>query len=77
MRYHVVMMMIALTAGCSTTGSENMGLANPASVYCAKLGGVSTIINQASGQVGICSLPDGQQVEEWELYRRDHPHLNV
>ncbi|MGL4666680.1 MAG: DUF333 domain-containing protein [Saezia sp.] len=25
-----------------------------------------------NGQYGICTLPDDTQIEEWELYRRDH-----
>jgi putative hemolysin len=48
-------------------------MANPASVYCAAQGGKLSIENQSAGQVGICTLPDGTQIEEWALYRRDHP----
>lgn len=50
-----------------------LGMANPASVYCAKLGGKLVIETHVAGQVGICHLPDGTQIEEWALFRRDHP----
>ena len=50
-----------------------VGMANPASVYCQKLGGKTLMKSNDKGQYGICQLPDGKQIEEWELYRRDHP----
>lgn len=55
----------------SSSPAPSVGLPNPASVYCHKLGGKLTIQKSAGGQVGICSLPDGTQMEEWALYRRD------
>ena len=48
-------------------------LANPASTYCVSLGGELDIEKQAEGEVGYCSLPSGERIEEWSLYRRDHP----
>jgi len=48
-------------------------MANPASVYCQSLGGKTTIQTGDKGQYGMCHLPDGTQIEEWALYRRDHP----
>lgn len=45
------------------------GLANPASEYCASLGGRTEIRNETGGQVGYCRLPDGSVTEEWALYR--------
>lgn len=50
-----------------------VGMANPASVYCQSLGGKTLMRSNDKGQYGICELPDGKQIEEWELYRRDHP----
>ena len=50
-----------------------VGMANPASVYCKSLGGKTLMRSNDKGQYGICELPDGGQIEEWELYRRDHP----
>ena len=50
-----------------------VGMANPASVYCQKLGGKTIMKSNDKGQYGICEVPDGTQIEEWALYRRDHP----
>lgn len=50
-----------------------IGMANPASVYCAKLGGKIRIEKTAAGERGVCVLPSGAEVDEWELFRRDHP----
>jgi putative hemolysin len=45
------------------------GIANPASTNCVNLGGTLEIKDTASGQVGVCHLPDGRACEEWALYR--------
>ncbi|HGN2348801.1 TPA: DUF333 domain-containing protein [Proteus mirabilis] len=47
-------------------------MANPASVYCGEIGGKLEIVNTDKGQVGYCTLPSGERIEEWTLYRRDH-----
>ncbi|WP_245592867.1 putative hemolysin [Advenella mimigardefordensis] len=47
-------------------------MANPASVYCTEKGGTIVIKDTDKGQIGICKLLDGSEIEEWELYRRDH-----
>ncbi len=85
---YALMMGIAMTAlslgGCaqpqpakSTESTEPaapmIGMANPASVYCAKLGGKIRIEKTAAGERGVCVLPSGAEVDEWELFRRDHP----
>jgi uncharacterized protein len=44
-------------------------LANPASVFCTKSGGKSEIRNGPRGQYGVCRLPDGRVVDEWEYFR--------
>lgn len=51
------------------------GLSNPASLYCASVGGTVTIRNEGGGQVGYCTLPDGRTVEEWQLYRSANPGM--
>lgn len=50
-------------------------IANPASEYCVKdKGGRVEIVTDGSGaQKGMCHLPDGTVVDEWELYRKEHP----
>jgi len=50
-----------------------IGMANPASAYCQELGGQTLMKSNDKGQYGICQLPDGKEIEEWTLYRRDHP----
>ena len=68
-----------LAAGCASQPEPKpepparIGMPNPASAYCAKMGGTLQIKDTPKGQVGICVLPDGSQVEEWELFRRDNP----
>lgn len=69
---------IALTA-CATAQqhkaetSPMLNMANPASVYCEKLGGKSVIKKGPNGDTGYCHLANGKVVEEWELYYKDHP----
>ncbi|HEX9858391.1 MAG TPA: DUF333 domain-containing protein [Paracoccaceae bacterium] len=62
-------------AGCAPTPTEapRPGLANPAAVYCAKLGGRLEIRAEPGGEAGYCHLPDGTTVEEWTLYRDNNP----
>ena len=64
-------------SGCSQPAEQrqpqSLGMANPASVYCAKLGGKTRIEKTTAGERGICVLPNGTEIEEWELFRRDHP----
>ncbi len=52
---------------------EPIDVANPASEYCVKLGGRSeTKKDKDGGEYGVCHLPDGTIIDEWELFRRDH-----
>jgi putative hemolysin len=54
--------------------SSPTGLANPASVYCIKNGGtVDIMAGWDSGQIGICTFPNGNQCEEWAMMRGDCP----
>lgn len=46
-----------------------IGMANPASANCVKLGGRLEIRRGADGDSGYCYLPDGRVVEEWALFR--------
>lgn len=56
------------------TAAHRVGMANPASEHCVNKGGkVEIKKNSEGGEYGICHLPDGTQVEEWELFRRDNP----
>lgn len=60
----------ALLACAPKPADEKMvGMANPASVHCVKLGGRVEIRKEAGGEVGYCHLPDGRVIEEWKLFR--------
>jgi len=49
------------------------GIGNPAAVYAQQQGYGYQIVNDAQGnQSGQVTLPSGQQVDEWTLYRQDH-----
>ena len=50
-----------------------VGMANPASVHCEKVGGTLEMRDETGGVAGYCHLPDGRVVEEWELFRADNP----
>lgn len=64
-----------MVTGCANSGHDPkpIGMPNPASAYCIQIGGTLSIEDREGGQIGICTLPDGTKIEEWELYRRDHP----
>lgn len=82
MRINVILSVAALSgcvalASCTFADPPQSGAAisNPASEYCAnEKGGRVEIVTDASGaQKGMCHLPDGTVIEEWELYRKEHP----
>lgn len=53
--------------------NKNIGMANPADVYCTTLGGKLNAKQNAQGQYSTCTLIDGHEIDSWELFRRDHP----
>ncbi|WP_256701094.1 putative hemolysin [Caballeronia sordidicola] len=72
--------MVLTTAMSACASQENaqrpspVGLANPASRYCISLGGRRETRKDAAGnQSSVCRLPDGTTIDEWALFRRDHP----
>jgi hypothetical protein len=60
-----------------STEEPNTQLPNPASVNCVQMNGSLRIVETESGQVGICTLPSGEDCEEWAFYRGDCPKLKV
>lgn len=75
---------IAMLQGCATKTNDApppppppqakpIGMANPADVYCTEIGGKLNAKQNADGQYSTCTLPNGQEVESWALFRRDHP----
>jgi len=48
----------------------NVGLPNPAAVYCEEQGYTLEIrTNSDGGQYGVCIFPDGSDCDEWAFYR--------
>nr|WP_083764915.1 DUF333 domain-containing protein [Sodalis glossinidius] len=64
--------LICCSTGEKSSSTPAVGMANPASVYCEQLGGKSKIVPSAAGATSYCTLPNGEQVDEWALYRQDH-----
>jgi putative hemolysin len=58
---------------CVAENNGQTGLPNPASVYCENQGGSLRIEDNDAGQVGICTLADGSECEEWAYYRGECP----
>ncbi|MEI7480174.1 MAG: DUF333 domain-containing protein [bacterium] len=57
------------------TSTESVGLANPASVNCTKLGGNLVIQKRGDGgEYGLCYFEDNRACEEWALLRGDCPY---
>lgn len=55
---------LMLLSGCSSqSASSDLGLANPAAIYCTEQGGNYQL------ESGKCELPDGQLIDGWEYYR--------
>lgn len=69
----ILLPLLLLTACSGGEPASPVGIANPASVYCESIGGKLEIVKEASGERGVCHLPDGTVIDEWELFRRDHP----
>ncbi|WP_346808169.1 DUF333 domain-containing protein [Enterobacter chuandaensis] len=63
--------LVACTA--KTTPPHAVGMANPASVYCLEKGGEQIPVQSPQGVRTECKLPGGEVIDEWTLYRRDHP----
>ena len=61
------LLLVACGGGGTDSPTPEDTLNNPASAYCEELGGT---VDLATGR---CTLPDGTQIDEWELYNRDNP----
>lgn len=75
-----MIMLLPLTlAGCAKQPQDappppqTIGMANPASVYCTQKGGSLIPVQTPQGVRSDCKLPGGETLDEWELWRRDHP----
>ena len=64
---------VSCSDGDEDDNGVDTGMPNPASVFCEDQDGTVEIVTDAGGnQSGICRLPDGTQIEEWEYYRQFH-----
>lgn len=77
MRYCLLLLPFALAA-CSSSTPEapkppQIGMANPAAVYCQQRGGERVPVQSPQGVRTECKLPSGEVIDEWALWRRDHP----
>lgn len=52
------------------SGSEPIGIANPAAVYCQEQGGASEVFLFESGEDAYCVFEDGSVCWEWDFYRK-------
>ena len=58
------------TTDSTATDIPQVGIPNPASVYCKEQGNKHEIRMAADGsQNGICVFPDGSECDEWAYYR--------
>lgn len=72
---------VTLLPGCSRAPNREapppprvtIGMANPADVYCTQIGGTLSAKTNDQGQYSICTLPNGESLDSWALFRRDHP----
>lgn len=74
MKTVAIALLVLLLAACATPRRHDAppvaGMANPASVACAKGGGKTRLHTDDAGNVtGYCQLPDGRECEEWAWYR--------
>ena len=52
--------------------SQEVEIANPASVYCVQSGYTLEIrANAGGGEYGVCIFPDGNECEEWAFFRNE------
>ncbi len=47
-----------------------LAIANPAAVFCTESGGRYEMRQEAAGTRGVCILPEGEEVDAWEYFRR-------
>ncbi|XXD10020.1 DUF333 domain-containing protein [Klebsiella sp. R445] len=77
MKWMTIMLPLAL-AGCAQQQDappppQQIGMANPAAVYCTQKGGTLIPVQTPQGARSDCKLPSGETIDEWALWRRDHP----
>ncbi|MHC1788068.1 putative hemolysin [Solidesulfovibrio sp.] len=61
--------LVGILGDPAPAAAQHLGLANPASTFCAATGGELVISDTAGGQVGVCVFAGGLAIEEWSLWR--------
>jgi uncharacterized protein len=74
----MIVVALAVSAACGSDDepsetTTDVGIANPASVFCVEQGGTLEFVDDSDGQLAYCNLPDGTRIEEWEYYRSQNP----
>lgn len=69
---------VLLLSACSssqpnTPRPPRIEMPNPAAVYCEQQGGTLMPVQTPQGVRSDCKLPNGEIIDEWTLWRRDHP----
>jgi putative hemolysin len=71
----VIVIMGVLLSGAfirNAASSDEVQMANPASVYCVQSGYTLEIrASTGGGQYGVCIFPDGSECEEWAFFRKE------
>ena len=75
------LLVVTLTSLSGRIGPQLSGMLSPFPAFSlifaafthAQQGGKSEPVTTEAGQSSNCHLPDGRVVEEWTLYRADHP----
>jgi hypothetical protein len=69
MRYAIMVGALAaavILSGC--TAGQEIGMPNPASVYCEEQDGTLEMREEEGGTVGYCIFEDGSECEEWSFF---------
>ncbi|MFA3918135.1 putative hemolysin [Ruegeria hyattellae] len=72
-RFLLIPLGLTILAACEPAAPTKPQLANPAATYCIETGAKYEIRDSDDGQVGICTLPDGTEVDAWEYFRENSP----
>jgi len=59
----------AANINTNTNAGDNVGIANPAAVKCAQIGGKSESYQSEGGEAAICIFTDNSICEEWAYFR--------
>ena len=65
----IISSFLLITVSACKDKSNEVKLANPASVFCGENGGKTSIRIENYGDVGFCLFPDGTECEEWAFFR--------